>query len=284
MTVRELLKYGEKKALEKDKEPSAVKLLLMHFLNKESYDLIMNMDKTVSLEDINRFKAGLTQYVDENIPVQHIIGYVYFYGYKFIVDDKVLIPRFETEELVANVLQAYDEFFDEEEVNVVDVGTGSGAIAISLSLEEKNMKLDATDISEEALQVARKNAENLNANVNFYEGDLLEPLIKMNKKYDILVSNPPYIPNEEYVESLVKDNEPHLALFGGSDGMYFYEKILQDAYKILKDKSIIAFEHGWNQKEKMISLINKYFPNSKYEIIKDINGKDRITIIYNDSN
>ena len=196
----------------------------------------------------------------------------------------MLIPRFETEELVANILASYDDFFGDEVVDVVDIGTGSGAIAISLALEEKNMRLDATDISEKALQIARKNADNLGANVNFIQGDLLEPLIKMKKKYDILVSNPPYIPNEEYVQALVKDNEPHLALFGGSDGMYFYEKILKDAHKILKDKSLIAFEHGWNQKEKMINLINKYFPNSKYEIIKDINGKDRITIIYHTVN
>lgn len=281
MNVRELLKYGEKKALEKDKEVSAIKLLLMHFLDKESHELILNMDKTVSLDKINNFKEGLKKYLDENIPIQHIIGYQYFYGYKFIVNEDVLIPRFETEELVENILLRYDEYFQDKVVDVVDIGTGSGAIAISLALEEKNMNLDATDISEKALQIARKNAENLGANVNFIQGDLLEPLIKINKKYDILVSNPPYIPDEEYVQALVKDNEPHLALFGGSDGMYFYEKILKDAHKILKDKSMIAFEHGWNQKEKMISLIKQYFPNSKYEIIKDINGKDRITIIYN---
>jgi release factor glutamine methyltransferase len=165
---------------------------------------------------------------------------------------------------------------------VRDVGKGSGAIAITLALEEKNMQVEATDISEEALVVAKENAQNLKANVNFIVGDMLEPLIKSKKKYDLLVSNPPYIPQEEFVESLVKDNEPHVALFGGEDGMYFYEVILRDSKKIVKDKSIIAFEHGWNQKEQMERLIKKYYPQSRYEIIKDLNNKDRITIIYND--
>ena len=280
MTVRELLKYGEKRALEYNKEESAIKLLLMHFLGKESYDLIMSMDNDVQEDLSKKFKNGVNIYVEENIPVQHIIGYEYFYGYKFIVDRDVLIPRFETEELVAHLLAAYDEFFGEEKVEVVDVGTGSGAIAISLSLEESNMSVDATDISDKALLIAQKNAHNLGANINFYQGDMLEPLIKLNKKYDILVSNPPYIPLDEEVETLVKDNEPHLALYGGSDGTYFYEQILKNAYKVLKSKSIIAFEHGWNQKARIETLIKFYFPNSNYEVIKDINGKDRITIIY----
>ncbi len=281
MLVRECLKYGESKAIEAGKETSAIKLLLMHFLEKESYELIMNMDALVDEELEKKYLEGVSLYIDQNIPVQHIIGYEYFYGYKFIVGKDVLIPRFETEELVAYILRSYDEYFQGETVDVVDIGTGSGAIAITLSLEEENMHVDATDISEEALQVAKQNAKNLEANVQFMSGDMLAPLIKSGKKYDLLVSNPPYIPQEEYVESLVKDNEPHVALFGGNDGMFFYEKILSEAKLILKPKNMLAFEHGWNQREKMENLINKYFPLSKYEIIKDMNGKDRITIIYN---
>ena len=117
------------------------------------------------------------------------------------------------------------------------------------------------------------------ADVILYQGDLLEPLIKHNKKYDILVSNPPYIPKEEYVEPLVKDHEPHLALFGGDSGMVFYERILRDAHKVLKDKALIAFEHGWNQLEAMKLLINRYYPDAEFEMLKDLNGKDRMTII-----
>ncbi len=281
MKVRELLIYAENLANENNKEDSAVKLLLMHYLNKESYELIMNMNEEVSIEEETFFKEGVNKYIYDNIPVQHLIGYEYFYGYKFVVGKDVLIPRSETEELVSYVLANYDEYFDKKEVDVVDVGTGSGAIAITLSLEESKMNVDATDISEVALVQAKNNALNLGADVNFYDGDMLDPLIKMNKKYDILVSNPPYIPEAEFVESIVKDNEPHVALFGGNDGMFFYEMILAKAKQILKPKSIIAFEHGWNQREKMELLINKYFPNSKFDIIKDMNGLDRITFIYN---
>lgn len=282
MTVRELLEYGTRKAQEFNKEESAIRLLLMHFLQKESYELIMMMNEEVDKDKEEAFKKGVELYVEKGIPVQHIMGYVYFYGYKFLVGKDVLIPRFETEELVANVLMAYDDYFDDQEVDVVDIGTGSGAIAISLALDEPNMRVTATDISEKALDVARQNAVNLGAYVNFYLGDLLEPLITLGKKYDILVSNPPYIPEDEYVEDLVKNNEPHLALYGGKDGMLYYERILKDAHLVLKKRSIIAFEHGWNQREKLEKLINRYFPNSQYETIKDINGKDRITIIYNE--
>jgi len=281
MKVRECLKYGENKALENGKENSAIKLLLMHFLEKESYELIMNMDQEVSPLQEEAYIKGVDQYVYENIPVQHIIGYEYFYGYKFQVGPDVLIPRFETEELVAYLLRSYDEYFNGEKVSLVDIGTGSGAIAISLALEEEKMNVSATDISEEALGVAKMNAQLLGAKVNFMHGDMLNPVIKTGVKYDILVSNPPYIPDNEYVESLVKDHEPHVALFGGNDGMFFYEKILSNAHLILKQKNIISFEHGWNQKEKMENLIKKYFPEAKYEMIKDMNGKDRITIIYN---
>jgi release factor glutamine methyltransferase len=281
MTIRELMKYGEDLAISNDKEDSAVKLLVMHVLNKDSAEILMNLNEVVDEAIVESFKSSLNDYIFNNVPVQHILGYEYFYGYQFIVGKDVLIPRFETEELVANVLAAYDEVFGNQIVDVVDVGTGSGAIAITLAKEESNMQVDATDISEEALTVARQNAENLEAKVHFVAGDMLKPLIESGKKYDILVSNPPYIPEEEYVESLVKDNEPHVALFGGLDGMYFYDIILREAHQILKPKNIIAFEHGWNQKEKMEALIKKYFPNSDYEIIKDLNGKDRMTIIKN---
>lgn len=108
-----------------------------------------------------------------------------------------------------------------------DVGTGSGAIAISLALEEPKLKVYATDISDLALTVAKENANNLKADVEFLVGDMLQPLIEKNLKVDIFVSNPPYIPQEQEIEAVVKDNEPHVALFGGNDGLYFYRKILK---------------------------------------------------------
>lgn len=222
---------------------------------------------------------AIDKYIVHKIPVQHIIGYSYFYGYKMKVNNQVLIPRPETEELVSYVLQAYDEVFAGKKVDLVDVGTGSGAIAIALSKEELNFNVVATDISDTALEIAKLNAKNNEANVSFLQGDMIQPLIEKKMKFDILVSNPPYIPNDEYVEDIVKNNEPSVALFGGKDGMHFYDIILKNAALILKDKFIIAFEHSYSKKKEMLELANKYFPNAKAEVIKDLNGKDRFTII-----
>ena len=201
--------------------------------------------------------------------------------HKFIVNDDVLIPRFETEELVANVLSTYDDVFEGASVKVVDVGTGSGAIGVTLAVEEPNMEVTVTELSEAALEVAKQNAKNLGANVTFYQGDMLQPLIERGLKFDILVSNPPYIPLTEDVDPLVKDNEPHLALFGGEDGLKFYRQILKDAHKVVNEKNIIAFEHAYNHKEAMAELVMQHFPNAKFETLKDLNGKDRMTIIIN---
>ncbi len=280
-TLRELLKWAEDYALANHKEDSAVKLLLMHVTKKESYEILADMNMTVPTEQVEAYETLVKTYVEDNVPVQHIMGYETFFGRNFIVNGEVLIPRFETEELVANVLSTYDDVFDGAEVLTVDVGTGSGAIALSLALEEPNMTVTATELSETAIEVAKQNADNLGANVTFYQGDMLQPLIERGLKFDILVSNPPYIPLAEDVESLVKDNEPHLALFGGDDGLKFYRIILKEAHKILNEKNIIAFEHAYNHREGMAELVREHFPNAKFETLKDLNGKDRMTIIIN---
>ena len=136
----------------------------------------------------------------------------------------------------------------------------------------------ATDISKEALEVAKLNNQKFDANVKFLQGDMLTPL--KGKKFDIFVSNPPYIPENEDVDSLVKDNEPNLALFGGDDGMKFYRIILQGLRPLLNKKALVAFEHGYDKKEEMLALCKKYFPECKAECIKDLEGKDRMTFIY----
>lgn len=171
--------------------------------------------------------------------------------------------------------------FDGKKVDVVDVGTGSGAIAIALCKEEPAFRIKATDISETALEVAKENAKQNDAQIEFLVGDMLEPLIANKYRFDILVSNPPYIPDDEYVEEIVKNNEPSVALFGGKDGMHFYEIILRDASKVLNPTNIIAFEHSYSKKNEMVELAKKYFPKSEITSIKDLNGKDRFTIIVN---
>lgn len=281
MTYQAFLNKQMKRAESLGKEREAIKILVLELSGLDGAEFFLKLNQELGADEEKRYIAAIDKYLIDGIPVQHILGYSYFYGYKMIVNKEVLIPRPETEELVGYVLQKYDDVFDGEKVDVVDVGTGSGAMAVTLVKEEPNMKMCATDISETALEVARENAKNNEAEVTFYLGDMLEPLIERNLKFDILVSNPPYIPEDEYVESIVKDNEPHVALFGGVDGMYFYDIILSNASKILKEKNIIAFEHSYNKGEQMIALSKKYFPQGKVELIKDLNGKDRFTIIVN---
>ena len=278
MTYRQFIKDREKKALECDKEDSAVILLMEHVTQLETNALYMKMNEEISNDIIEKFNKIFDVYLFDNKPIQYLIGTSCFYGYDFIVNENVLIPRYETEELVENILYRYDEHFGGKKVDVCDLATGSGCIAISLALEEKNMKVVASDISSEALEVAKKNNQKFNANVEFLQGDMLEPL--RGKKFDIFVSNPPYIPLDEEVMSLVKDNEPNIALFGGNDGLKFYRIILSGIKPLLKDKAMICFEHGYDKKEEMIKLAKTYFPKSKVEVLKDLEGKDRMTFIY----
>src|SRR5690554_1069181 len=146
MTIRELLNEGMKLALIYDKEDTAVRRLLMHALNKESADILLMMDEPVDKQVEDAFRKDVEAYVFQHVPVQHLIGYEYFYGHKFIVGKDVLILRYETEELVSEILAAYDEYFDGQAIDVVDIGTGSGAIGITLSLEEPKMRVVATDL------------------------------------------------------------------------------------------------------------------------------------------
>lgn len=238
------------------------------------------MDEEVEDELYQAFQAGIKRYTDGE-PIQYIKGKETFFSRDFIVNEDVLIPRYETEELVENILYKIDNYFEDyESIDLCDVGTGSGAIAISLALEESKLNVVATDISKEALEVARLNAQELGANIEFYQGDMLEPLIDREMKVDIFVSNPPYIPVEQDIESVVKDNEPHVALFGGNDGLYFYRKIFSKVQSVIKDRALLAFEMGFDQRELMCQAVEHYFPNIPYEIIKDINGKDRMLFIY----
>jgi len=278
MTYQRFIKNAENKAIEHDKEESAVVLLMEHVTGFETNMLYMKMNEEVPSEIEEKFNNIFDLYLNENKPMQYLIGTACFYGYDFIVNEDVLIPRYETEELVENILYRYDEHFGGKDVDVCDLATGSGCIAIALALEEKKMKVVATDISKEALNVAKRNNEKFNAGVKFLQGDMLNPL--KGRKFDIFVSNPPYIPEGEDVMSLVKDNEPNLALFGGSDGMKFYRIILSGVKPYLKNKAMICFEHGYDKKEEMIELSKKYFPNSKVEVLKDLEGRDRMTFIY----
>ena len=210
-------------------------------------------------------------------PVQYIVGNVDFYGNIFGVNKNVLIPRFETEELVNETIKIINKYFDNN-IDIVDLGTGSGCIAITLKEYIKNSNVDAVDISKEALEIAKENSINLKQKVNFYLGDMLKPL---TKKYDVIISNPPYIRYDEEIMDIVKNNEPHLALYASNDGLKYYEDILNNASKYLKEKSLIAFEIGYLQGAKVKQIASNNFPNSRVIVKKDMQGKDRFVFIYN---
>ena len=210
-------------------------------------------------------------------PVQYIVGNVDFYGYILNVNKDVLIPRRETEELVEEVIKRSKLF---NNPTIIDIGTGSGAIAISLS-KELNCHAYASDISNKALMVAKENAIKNNANITFLQGDMLKPFIDNKIKVDIIVSNPPYIKENEEIEDIVKNNEPNIALYAKNNGLEFYESILKDANRVLKEKYLIAFEIGKTQGNDIKLLAHKYLGNVKVEIKKDLSLNDRFIFVYN---
>lgn len=210
-------------------------------------------------------------------PYQYVINEAEFLGNKYYVDKSVLIPRPETEELVLEVIKEIKRRYNKS-FTIADVGTGSGCIAISLKKEFENASIFASDISLEALNIAKKNAQKLEENIVFVSGDLLKPFIKEHIKLDVLVSNPPYIENKEEVDDNVLNYEPHLALFA-PHGLDCYEKIFKDAKEAMNENSILAFEFNYDQKERLENLINEYFPHAQYEFHQDYNHKWRYVII-----
>ena len=234
-----------------------------------------------NIEYLKKYYKGdikeATKRLNNNEPVQYIVGNVDFYGYIFDVNKNVLIPRRETEELTEKVLKRIQEF---TKLVIIDVGTGSGAIAVTLS-KKLDTHVYASDISNDALEVAKKNSFNNEANVSFLQGDMLEPYIKNNIKVDVIVSNPPYIKENEVIEDVVKNNEPHLALYAKNDGLEFYESILKNAKKVLNDKFLIAFEIGESQANDVKDLAKKYLNDVIVEIEKDLSDKDRFVFVYN---
>lgn len=280
MTFEQEVRKYEKLCDQNDVPRETVMAYLVELSQQERYNLYANFREEMPEDLRNSFEAGMARILKQE-PMAHVLGYSWFYGYKFIVNEDVLIPRPETEELCANILARMDRYFAKNEtIYCVDVGTGSGAIAITLCKEEPHVHMMATDISQEALVTARKNAQMNEADVQFMAGDMLQPLIEKNIRVDVLVCNPPYIPQEEKMEKSVVDFEPHVALFGGEDGLKFYREIFADCQKVLKDKAFMAFEMGWDQRERMSQLVEKALPGWKYEILKDMNGKDRMLFVY----
>ena len=210
-----------------------------------------------------------------NYPIQYLIGYVNFYGNNINVKENVLIPRFETEDLVDRTIKYSRQLFGNNKVSILDIGTCSGAIAISIN-KELNSNVDAVDVSDYAIELARENNKINNASVNVIKSDLFS---NINNKYDIIISNPPYISKDEVIMDKVFEYEPHLALFAEDDGLYFYKRILDESSKYLNDKFIIAFEIGMTQGKKISEYAKSIFKDATIRVEKDLSSRDRFVFI-----
>lgn len=233
--------------------------------------------KNNNLYSKETYQQGIKQ-LQEGKPIQYIIGNVDFYGNIINVNENVLIPRFETELLVEKTIKYINQHFKNKKLNIIDLGTGSGCIAIALKKILTSLEVDALDISKEAIELAKKNAHQNKVSINFIEGNMEDPL---SKKYDVIISNPPYIDYGEEIMDIVKNNEPHIALYAKEKGIYYYHKIIKNLKNNLPNNYLIAFEIGHTQAKKIEELAIKYLDNPKIIIEKDYSGKDRFIFIIN---
>ena len=260
-----------------DKQGKEAYSILFVFLERKGWsktDWLLHLKEEISSEDEQQINDDLRRLV-QNYPPHYLLGYSDFYGHRFQVNEHTLIPRPETEELVDRCLKENST----ESLTVVDVGTGTGAIAISLKLDRPNWQVTAIDISEEALQVAEKNANHLKADVRFIYGDVLKPM--KGQKIDILISNPPYISNTEWdlMDESVRTFEPKTALFAENEGLAIYQRLAEEAKELLNPNGKIYLEIGFQQGEAVKKLFQQTFPQKQVQVAKDLAGNDRMVIV-----
>ena len=270
MTIEEAVVYGKQYI-----SSTETKILIASIMNHDTLEIINYLHEELSKEQEEKFKE-LIKARKDNIPVQYITNSVNFYGLELYVDENVLIPRFETEELVEKAVKFLNEKFTSPKV--LDLCCGSGAIGLAIKAKINNSIVSMSDISINALEVAKKNKEKLNLDVEIIESDLFQ---NINEKYDCILSNPPYIKTNEEIEDIVKENEPHLALYGGEDGLLYYERILSEIKNYLNPNFLIGFEIGETQKNDVINIVNKYLDNTNIYAFKDLSGRDRMIFITN---
>ncbi len=275
MKIQEILSKGIKTLNEHKIEEASLesRILLADILDCKKEDLIIKYDQEISDQEIEKFQDGIKK-IAEGYPLQYLTHKKEFMKMEFFVNEDVLIPRNDTEILVEEVINISQKYDKKE---ILELCTGSGAIAISLEKYIDNAVITATDISKKALEVANKNSNKLlaNKNINFIQSDMFA---KIDNKFDIIVSNPPYIKTEVIKDYNLK-YEPKLALDGGEDGLKFYRIIIEEGYKYLKPNGIIALEIGYDQREEVADIMRS---TKKYENIyfkKDLFGNDRVVVI-----
>ena len=262
------------------REEAAARILLQHVLGLTQAGLLASLRDNMDESDTEKFAKLIEQHA-EGTPVQHLTGSEEFYGRRFTVNPDVLIPRPETEELIEETLELIRQHIRHPEPSIADIGTGSGIIAITMKSEIPSAKVLATDISQPALDTAKKNAKELGTEIDFKLGDLLQPL--KGRKWDVILSNPPYIAHSE-AESMsdsVKDFEPHSALFAEQEGLALYDKMMEDLPALLNKPGIVGFEIGHSQGEAVENMLKNAFPHARTFIKKDINKNDRMVFCLN---
>ena len=259
------------------KEESLARFLLMYILDESPQLFSNSLSDQMSKENEDKYFSLIEKHIKEDVPLSHLVGFEYFYDRKYKVTKDVLSPRMETEELIYKVIE-YVKVSNKNNFKILDLCTGSGIIAITLKKELEQVSVDviASDISEEAIEVAKENAKSHDATIKFIKSDIFN---NIDDKFDIIVSNPPYIDRKD--EVTMQDNvlkyDPHLALFAEEEGMYFYRKIIEKANDYLNENGVMFFEIGYDQKDKIIKLadMNGY----SAEVYKDINGRDRMAFL-----
>ena len=275
MTIKQAITKGMIMLKSNNVESPKLKarLLLQYVLDKPRQYIIVYDNKEIDKQQQWQYFVNIEK-LTKGVPLQHITHRQEFMKMDFFVDENVLIPRPDTEILVEEVIKIAQKY---NSPRILDLCTGSGAIAISLKKFVPNADITAVDISEKALEIAKKNAEKLEAKINFVKSDLFDKLD--NKKFDIIVSNPPYIRKDE-IKKLSEEvqKEPKIALDGGEDGLDFYRIITEQAINYLKTGSFLCFEIGYNQKNDVIKIIEDEQNYKNTYCKKDLYGNDRIII------
>ena len=280
MTIRDIIiKYSQELEIISDTPRLDVEIFLQKALGDVDRIYIhLNLNKELTKEQYDEFLGYINDRINGR-PVAYIVGNREFMGLDFFVKEGVLIPRPDTETLVEEIIQLCKN--KNEEINIVDIGTGSGAITVSLAKYIKNSKITSLDISDIPLEVGKINAVNngVDNRIEFLKSDVFTAINNTEKKFDIIVSNPPNIPKKdiETLHTQVKDYEPYNALEGGEDGLDFYRQITEESIKYLKQGGILAYEVGHDQAED-VSKIMKYHGYDKIYTKKDIQGIDRVVI------
>ncbi|WP_338652489.1 peptide chain release factor N(5)-glutamine methyltransferase [Lysinibacillus sp. Y5S-8] len=273
--VMEALEWASSFLVGNGREQTAARIVMQHVLGTSYAKVMLHLQDELTAAQQMQFKALIEEHVNGR-PVQYCVGSEEFYGRSFLVDESVLIPRPETEELVLGTINRLPKLFPQQTLKLADIGTGSGAIAISMKLECPTLTVIATDLSQDALATAQKNAQRLEADIDFRLGDLTAPLA--GEKLDVVLSNPPYIAFDEAQEmsNVVLEHEPHNALFAEEDGLILYRKLAEQLPAYMNKPALIGLEIGYTQGEQVAKFFQDSFPHATVSIEKDINGKPRM--------